>query len=87
MRGGEAQKTPRPASQRVPEKGRTTPLYFEGLIWAVLGFRQPVYEPAGNFYTSDNGEKGRRTQKSGASGLKNQAEAPLHLVQSLIFAI
>ena len=83
MRGGEAQKTPRLGSRRVPEKGRTTPLYFEGLI---LGFRQSIYEPARNFYTSDNGEKGRRTQKSGASGLKNQAEAPLHLVQSLIFA-
>ena len=33
------------------------------------------------------GEKRRRTQKSGASDLKNQAEAPLHLVQSLNFAI
>ncbi|EDO60650.1 hypothetical protein CLOLEP_02247 [[Clostridium] leptum DSM 753] len=42
-----------------------------------MGFRQSIYEPAGNFYTSDNGEKGRRTQKSGASGLKNQAEVPL----------
>jgi len=52
-----------------------------------LGFRQSIYEPAGNFYTSDNGEKSRRTQKSGVSDLKNQAEAPLYLVQSLIFAI
>jgi len=52
-----------------------------------LGFRQPVYLAGVNFYTFDNGEKGRRTQKSGASGLKNQAEAPLHLVQSLIFSI
>ena len=41
------------------------------------GFRQPIYLTGVNFYTFDNGEKGRRTQKSGASGLKNQAEAPL----------
>lgn len=73
MRGG-AQKTPRPASRRVPEKGRTTPLYFEGLI---LGFRQSIYLTGVNFYTFDNGEKSRRTQKSGASDLKNQAEASL----------
>lgn len=59
-------------------------MYFEGLI---LGFRRPVYLTGVNFYTFDNGEKDRRTQKSGASGLKNQAEAPLHLVQSLVFAI
>ena len=48
------------AGCRVPEKGRTTPLYFEGLI---LGFRQPVYLTGVNFYTFDNGEKSRRTQK------------------------
>ena len=33
--------------------------------------------PPGNFYTSGNGEKGCKTQKSGASCLKIQAEAPL----------
>lgn len=87
MRGGRRKKPPRPGSRGVSEKGRTTPLYFEGLSWAVLGFRQPVYLTGVNFYTFDNGEKSRRTQKSGASDLKNQAEAPLYLVQSPIFAI
>ena len=49
---------PRPASRRVPEKGRTTPLYFEGLKLAHLGaFVNLSMKPAGNFYSSDNGGK------------------------------
>ena len=84
---GESRKPPRPASRSGSKKGRTTPLYFEGLKFARLGFRQSIYDPAGNFCTSDNGEKRCKTKKSGASDLKNQAEASLHLVQSLVFAI
>ena len=88
MRGGKRKKLPRPASRRVPEKGRTTPLYFEGLILGRFGLSSTcLFEPAGNFYTFDNGEKSRRTQKSGASGLKNQAEAPLRGVSLRYFAI
>lgn len=40
-----------------------------------------IYEAAGNFCTSDNGKKGWKMQKSGASNLKNQAEAPLRRIQ------
>ena len=52
-------------------------LMVEGLEFARFGVRQSIYETAGNFCTSDNGKKGWKTQKSGASNLKNQAEAPL----------
>lgn len=40
-----------------------------------------IYETAGNFCTSDNGKKGGKRKKSGASNLKNQAEAPLRRIQ------
>lgn len=46
-----------------------------------------IYETVGNFYTSDNGEKGRKMQKSGASGLNFQAETPHLLTKSLYIAI
>lgn len=49
--------------------------------------RQSIYETAGNFYTSDNGKKGGKRKKSGAPGLKNQAEAPLLLTKNLNIAI
>lgn len=39
--------------------------------------RQFIHETAGNFYSSDNGKKGVKRKKSGASGLNNQAEVPL----------
>ena len=58
---GEAQKTPRPGSRGVSEKGRTTPLDLEGLEFARFGVRQSIYETAGNFCTSDNGKKGWKT--------------------------
>lgn len=57
MRGGKAENRPGLPAEAVSKKGRTTPLYFEGLKFARLGFRQSIYDPAGNFYTSDNGEK------------------------------
>jgi len=56
-------------------------LDLEGLEFASFGVRQSIYETAGNFCTSDNGKKGWKTQKSGASNLKNQAEAPLRRIQ------
>ena len=43
----------------------------------VWGFRQSIYEPAGNFYTSVGGEKGCKTQKSGVPSLKNQVKTPI----------
>jgi len=46
-----------------------------------LWVRQSIYEAAGNFCTSDSGKKRWETQKSGASNLKNQAEAPLWRIQ------
>lgn len=59
MRGGEAENRPGHSAGAVPKKGRTTPLYLEGLKLALLGgIRQSIYETAGNFYTSDNGKKG-----------------------------
>jgi len=61
-------------------------MYFEGLKLARLGLSSTCLFDRRKLLF-DNGEKGRRTQKSGASDLKNQAEAPLHLVQSLVFAI
>ena len=87
MRGWKRKKLPGLPAGEFLKKGALSPCILRVLFWAVLGFRRSIYEPAANFYTFDNGEKGRRTQKSGASGLKNQAEAPLHLVQSLNFAI
>ena len=56
---------------------------------AFWGFRQSIsiYEPTGNFYTSDNGEKGRKMQKSGASCLNFQAETPHLLTKSFYIAI
>lgn len=63
------------------KKGRTPPLDLEGLEFARFGVRQSIYETAGNFCTSDNWKKGWKTQKSGASNLKNQAEAPLRRIQ------
>ncbi|EDO60651.1 hypothetical protein CLOLEP_02248 [[Clostridium] leptum DSM 753] len=37
MRGGKRKKPPRPASRSGSKKGRTTPLYFEGLILGRFG--------------------------------------------------
>ena len=37
MRGGEAENRPGYSAGAVPKKGRTTPLYFEGLKLAHLG--------------------------------------------------
>ena len=54
---GESGKPPRPASLRGSKKGRTTPLYLEGLKLAHLGFRQSIYITAGNFYSSVGGKK------------------------------
>ena len=77
MRGGKRKKLPGLPAGEFLKKGALPPCILRVLFWAVFDFRQSIYEPVGNFYTSDNGEKGRRTKKSGASGLKNQAEAPL----------
>lgn len=87
MRGGKAENRPGLPAEAVSKKGRTTPLYFEGLKFARLGFRQSIYDPAGNFYTSDNGEKRCKTKKSGVPSLKNQVKTPLMLIKSLCFAI
>lgn len=77
MRGGKRKKLPGLPAGEFLKKGALPPCILRAWNLSVLGFRQSIYEPAGNFYTFDNGEKGRRTQKSGASGLKNQEEAPL----------
>lgn len=57
MRGGKAENRPGLSAEAVSKKGRTTPLYFEGLKFARLGFRQSIYISAENFYSSDNGKK------------------------------
>ena len=62
--GGKAENRPDLPAEAVSKKGRTTPLYFEGLKFARLGFRQSIYDPAGNFYTSDNGEKCVKRKKA-----------------------
>ena len=56
---------PRPTSRRGSKKGRTTPLYLEGLKLTRLGFRQSIYETVENFYTSDNREKSDKRKKAG----------------------
>ena len=75
VRGGEAQKTPRPASRGVPEKGRTTPLYFEGLILGRFGLssiylfdRRKLLHICGRGKEPQNAKKrGLRPEKSGGS--------------------
>ena len=59
--------SPAPAAGRgAPKKGRTTPLYLEGLKFTRFwGVRQSIYETAGNFYTSMSGEKGAKHKKTG----------------------
>ena len=68
-RGGEAknrrEKTPRQTCRDASKKGRTTPLYFEGLKFARFAIRQSIYEAVGNFYSSDSGEKGIKRKKAG----------------------
>ena len=67
--GGEAknrrEKTPRQTCRDASKKGRTTPLYFEGLKFARFAIRQSIYEAVGNFYSSDSGEKGIKRKKAG----------------------
>jgi len=57
VRGGKSRKPPQPFSRSGSKKGRTTPLYLEGLKLAHLGFRQSIYITAGNFYSSVGGKK------------------------------
>ena len=65
-----AENRPDLPAEAVSKKGRTTPLYLEDLKLTRLGVRQSIYDPAGNFYTSDNGEKRCKTKKSRVSSLK-----------------
>ena len=65
MRGGEAENRPGLPAEAVSKKGRTTPLYLEGLKFARFGVRQSIYETVGNFYSFDNGEKAAKRKKAG----------------------
>lgn len=58
-------KRPGRPAETLLKKGRTTPLYFEGLKSARFAIRQSIYEAVGNFYSSDSGEKGIKRKKAG----------------------
>lgn len=77
MRGGESGKPPRPFSRSGSKKGRTTPLYFEGLKLTHLGLSLIYLYNCRKLLQFRQREKRVVNAKNGVPSLKNQVKTPL----------
>ena len=73
---GESEEPPRRSAGEVLKKGALPPCILRAEKWPIWGFRQSIYITAGNFYSSDNGEKGVKRKKAGPFARKNGRKAP-----------